>query len=159
MAILTDSVGQELEAQLPTESALRRHGSLTIALIQALEGIDPTQRSVRDLESSVRDLAPLSFQILCDAEDSLLLSSPSPLRGLELIGQLEELRLRQTIETLGKVIARREAQDDYWPEGRLTLGIAYAAKGDYDTARRWLEEAVAILSGRGLAEDGYQMAM
>ena len=78
---------------------------------------------------------------------------------MKLLGQLEELCLRQVIETLTKTIQHRETQEDYWPEGRLNAGIAYAILGDYQVARRWLEEAVDIFAGSDLVEDGRAMAV
>ena len=153
-------VGREREVQLPGESPPRVHGVLTHTLIQVLEQADPVHTRLTDLESFLGDaLSILDLLATDDAKDRLLFASPALSTAVEMTQALEQQDLRQIIDTLEKVIARKESQDDYWPEGRLNVGIAYAALGDHPAARRWLEEAVAILSGRGLAEDGYQMAI
>ena len=63
----------------------------------------------------------------------------------ELLACLDERPASEIIAGLEEVIARREQQGDYWPEGRLNLGIAHACLGEYEDARRWLEDAVNIL--------------
>jgi hypothetical protein len=62
-----------------------------------------------------------------------------------LLVHMGEQRARRIIATLEEVIARREQQGDYWPEGRLNLGIAYACLGEYEDARHWLDDAANML--------------
>ena len=61
-------------------------------------------------------------------------------------------------ERLEAVINERQAQDDYWPEGRLSAGIARAALGDAERAHRHLTDAVDLLSGRGIGGPDAAMA-
>jgi hypothetical protein len=157
--VLKASVGREHELQLPGESAPRAHGALTAALIRLLEGIDTTRGSIGAFESALLDgFRDMTFRTADEAKNRLFLSMPAHSSAVALLGELERSELRGVIEILERAVAARQGQDDYWPEGRLNLGIAYAAMGDYRTARGWLREAVDILSGRGLAEDSYEMA-
>ncbi len=63
--------------------------------------------------------------------------------------RIEQNSLREGVEFLEEIIRRREAQDDLWPDGRLELGLAYAALGDYEQASRLLEEVINICETGG----------
>jgi tetratricopeptide (TPR) repeat protein len=77
-------------------------------------------------------------------------------RSLE---RLAQAPVRETIAFLEEVIARRQERGDLWPDGRLNLGIAYAALGDYEEARRILEEVIDICESGGRYPYGEEMAM
>ncbi len=59
--------------------------------------------------------------------------------------------LKACIATLERIAKAREASNDYWPVGRLAIGIAYAELRDMKAAMKWLQEADDVLSGRDVA--------
>ncbi len=61
----------------------------------------------------------------------------------------EQKSLREIAEFMQEVVQKREARGDLWPEGRLQLGIAYAALKEYADARRVLDEVIRICESGG----------
>jgi tetratricopeptide (TPR) repeat protein len=139
--------GKEGEAQLTGEPSPRFHGTLTRELHGILERAKPGRETVPNLERSLKEGFGdgVAVRIAQGAQDSLLLADELMGRADALLARIGERRARQVIAALEEVIARREQQGDYWPEGRLNLGIAYACLGEYEDARRWLDDAANML--------------
>jgi tetratricopeptide (TPR) repeat protein len=77
--------------------------------------------------------------------------------------RLEQEPITQTITLLSRMIEQREQQNNLYPEGRLNLGVAYVAVGDYERGLPLLERAVALYTDptvftRELEHDPYAEA-
>jgi hypothetical protein len=139
-------VGNETRAKLGGETAPHTHGTLTRVLHGILEQADPSQHTFGDLERALKEvLDDVDLQVSDAARGELILANALQIKTAKLMADLDEQGARQIIAGLEEAITRREQQKDYWPEGRLNLGIAYACLGQYEEARRWLEEAVNML--------------
>lgn len=57
---------------------------------------------------------------------------------------LEQESIKQSITILRRMVEQREQQNDPYPEGRLNLGVACAAIGDYKRGLLELQRAVAL---------------
>jgi tetratricopeptide (TPR) repeat protein len=140
---LQERIGTEKQTQLTGDTAQQPHGALTSALHAILERADPTRDTFGDLE---RALIEVSDDVTLQASDAtrrqLVFANELQIRASTLVTRLDEQCTREIIAGLQEVIARREQQGDYWPEGRLNLGIAYACLGQYEDAQRWLDDAV-----------------
>lgn len=136
--------GRGKRAQLTGEPVPRFHGALTSQLHGILESADPSGETFGDLERSLKEAFEhdLTVKVSDATRGQLVLANNIATRASELMVRLDEQRARQIIAGLEEVITRREQQGDYWPEGRLNLGIAYASLGEYEAAKRWLEDAV-----------------
>ncbi len=124
-------------------------------------GADASRETFDDLERSLKEAFghDVTVRVSDATRDQLVLANNTVCtRADELIARLEEQRARQIIAGLEEVIARREQQGDYWPEGRLNLGIAYACLGEYENARRWLDDAVDIFRSPSYIPRSEQMA-
>lgn len=140
-------VGREKEAQLAGEPAPRFHGTLTSELHGILERTKPGRETIADLERSLKEVFEhgIAVRISDGAGGRLLLANQVLGRADELLVRMGEQRARRIIADLEEVIARRQQRGDYWPEGRLNLGIAYACLGEYEQAKHWLEDAENML--------------
>ena len=140
-------MGVETEAKLG-QGAEQVHGTLTGALYAILDRADAARESYGELERDLQKaLRGILVKVAEAARGQVILTNQITLpRARELIQHLmagpDEQRAREIIAGLQEVITRREQQGDYWPEGRLNLGIAYACLGEYQDAERWLDEAV-----------------
>jgi hypothetical protein len=63
--------------------------------------------------------------------------------------QVKEQALRTIATFLEEAVEKRQARDDLWPDGRLQLGITYAALKEYASARRILDEVIRICESGG----------
>lgn len=88
-------------------------------------------------------LAGASVTYFALGED-LFLGNPDLAQVYASLEKIEEAPLRETAAFLEEVIRRRESQEDLWPDGRLELGIVYAALGEYRRASLVLDEVVQI---------------
>jgi hypothetical protein len=95
---------------------------------------------------------------ITDDEAQLLLSTPEMTQVVQAINQEEQRPLREIVDFLETVIAKRAARDDLWPEGRLQLGIAYATLQEYANARRVLQEVIQICESGGRYMERAEMA-
>jgi hypothetical protein len=140
-------VGREKEVQLAGEPAPQLHGTLTSELHGILERARPGRETVAKLERSLKEVFEhgVAVRIPGGTEGRLFLASQTLGRADELLVRLGEQRARRIIADLEEVIARRQQQGDYWPEGRLNLGIAHACLGEYEQAKYWLDDAANML--------------
>jgi tetratricopeptide (TPR) repeat protein len=82
-------------------------------------------------------------------ETQLFLSNPNIQAMYETLKEIEQAPLKDIAEFLRGVIEQRARQDDLWPDGRLHLGIVYAALEDFEAARNTLEEVIEICESGG----------
>jgi tetratricopeptide (TPR) repeat protein len=72
--------------------------------------------------------------------------------------EIKALSLEEIAAFLQEAVAKREAREDLWPEGRLQLGITYAALKDYPAAKRTLDEVIRICESGGKYMEQHYMA-
>jgi len=153
--------GKEERVRFTGEPAPRFHGTLTKQFYEILTSADASRETFGDLERSLQEAFghDVTVRVADATRDQIVLANNTVCtRADELIARLEEQRPRQIIAGLEEVIARREQQGDYWPEGRLNLGIAYACLGEYENARRWLADAVDMFRSPSYIPRSQQMA-
>lgn len=80
---------------------------------------------------------------------SALAAAANPDHAAPELPQNAQKRLEAIVAFLQEAVAKREARNDLWPEGRLQLGIAYAALKEYPAARRTLDEVIRICQSGG----------
>lgn len=133
---------------------------LTKALLALLAEVDRATFTLGDLERFLDTHEAKGMVVLMadEVRPRLLFRPAAYTDALAALDALERAPLQVLADTLDHLTASHEAQDDPWPEGRLNAGIAYELVGDLDAARRRLEEAVAILEGRGVGNEAAQMA-
>ena len=128
------------------------------ALLQCLERVDPQrttnanfQKQLEQAIATSRDEPlPLPSPSLAFPEaDQLFLSNQTMTELIRELRTAEQNPLLEIVTFLQAVVDKREARNDLWPEGRLQLGIAYAALADYANARRVLEEVINICASGG----------
>lgn len=155
----TDPV--EIEAALLDEAAGTCHGRLTVTLVSLLERENIATATFADLVAHVerQELpARVELRISDEARRRPVWGTAAHLALLQETLELERAPLRRIIATLNAAIAQRQGVDDFWPEGRLNAGIACAAAGDYQAARRQIEAALDILSGSHPMGEGERAA-
>ena len=114
---------------------------------------------ITDIERALKELFDdVTVRASETARSQIVLADPLHTQASELMARLDQQRAREIIAGLEEVVAKREKQGDYWPEGRLNLGIAYACLGEYENARRWLDDAVNILRYPSYIPRSEQMA-
>lgn len=152
--------GGETQVEVTDEPSPRFHGTLTNHLRGLLERADPSRETLGDLERSLKHLFgdTLTVKLSESTRDRTLFANELVSTAESLLVRLDQQHARQIIAVLEEVIARRELQEDYWPEGRLNLGIAYASLEEYDDARRWLDDAVNMLRHPSYVGRGEEMA-
>ena len=84
-----------------------------------------------------------SITYFAQGED-LFLGNPDLAQVYASLEKIEQAPLRDTAAFLEEVIRRRESQEDLWPDGRLELGILYAALGEYRQASLVLDDVIQI---------------
>lgn len=99
--------------------------------------------------------APL---IVAPNEEQLLLSNQSITTLMQEIRAIEQAPLREIAEFLQAMVDKRAARGDLWPDGRLQLGIAYAALEEYARARDVLDEVIRICESGGKFNNTMAMA-
>ena len=154
------STGMEKQAKLTGEPAPRHHGTLTSQLNEILESADPNRETYGDLEDALKEVFKdhITVKVAGAARDQVVLLDNAVTKASGLLAHLNEQSARRIIAGLEEVIAQREQQGDYWPEGRLNLGIAYACLGEYENARRWLDDAVNMFRYPSYIPRSEQMA-
>lgn len=153
--------GKEKQAKVTGEPDLRFHGTLTSQLLETFHQADPERETFDNLDRDLEKVFEHNVTVnVPDAIRSQLVFANNIVhaRCSKLLALLDEHHEREIIVNLEEVITRREQQGDYWPEGRLNLGIAYACLGEYEAARRWLEDAVNILRYPSYVPRSQQMA-
>jgi tetratricopeptide (TPR) repeat protein len=68
---------------------------------------------------------------------------------VEEMPEVEKASLEMIATFLQEEVEKREAREDLWPEGRLQLGITYAALKDFEQARVRLDEVIRICQSGG----------
>lgn len=111
---------------------------MTHALIQSLEG-NPS--SIQEWISATKTPAK-EVPVVKGADLTEPLFSPRSLLSdvRKILTKLEQAPIN--IAVLSRLTEQRERQETIDPEGHLNLGIAHAAKGEFDKARGELETAV-----------------
>lgn len=71
---------------------------------------------------------------------------------------LRQTELMEVASFLSAQVEKHQEREDYWPEGRLQLGIAYALLSEYTKARQVLEDMVNFLESGGQFTKNVQMA-
>lgn len=147
----SSSIESELESKFEEKRSGAKgqfFGNLTYALVQSLAEVD-----VRSLTYS-QWLASVSEQlkserpvVLGDHRDERIFDNRT-LRSevLELATRIYQEPVFETIRLLLRMIEQREQLGDPYPEGKLNLGIAYAAIGEYNKSIFALESAIALYS-------------
>lgn len=153
--------GMEELMQVADETTKRSHGFLTWNVLEILAHANPNDYSPDDLARSLNEvLGPrVTIKIAEEARTQLLLADSHHSKANELLKRMAQQQEHQIIDVLKDMIKRRELQRDYWPEGRLNLGIAYACLGEYEEARRWLQEAVIMFRDSSYILHSDQMEM
>jgi len=64
--------------------------------------------------------------------------------------RIEQEPIARATTILSRMIEQRDQQNDLYPEGRLNLGVAYVAVGDYDRGLPLLERAVALYTDESI---------
>lgn len=107
----------------------------------------------QQLELSLRtqstDSLHLPAPLIAAPNDQLLLSNPALTELLREIRAVEQAPIREIAQFLQAMVDKREARGDLWPDGRLQLGIAYAALEEYTRAREVLEAVIRICESGG----------
>jgi tetratricopeptide (TPR) repeat protein len=154
-----------LQSPLPTANLKGYYGIMTHALISGLVGTDNSNltyakwfaRASRQMSSTTQFLvlgdhdgeqwSNFGTQTLGEHLDEPVFESRT-LRGdvLAIATSLKQQPILETIGLLRRMIEQREKQNDPYPEGRLNLGIAYFAMGEYDKCIDNLEHAIALYS-------------
>jgi tetratricopeptide (TPR) repeat protein len=140
-----------------TPQAQTPQGDNFLELWSTLQKADPERMTNREfqqqLEESIRTTGEQpQFEmpkIFYSGDDELFLGNSDLANVYHSLERIEQNSLREAVDFLEEVIRRREAQDDLWPDGRLELGLAYAALGDYQGASRLLEEVIDICETGG----------
>jgi len=145
----------EVKIVLLDEQQPSYHGTLTAALIRSLEQADVARATFSDIVQNLEDefKNDIAVRFSRNIPSRQLFTNTAHVEALHRTIELEQAPIRDILAVLNKAIDRRQKAEDYWPEGRLNAGIAYAAVGDYHKARRLIEEAVDLFSGRGRTED------
>lgn len=136
------------------------------ALISVLENANPESTTNRDVQLQIAELvrgseenARLNFiHSYCSDPNVLFLGNEDLTVVYRSLEEIEQSSIREAVSFLENVIRRRESQDDLWPDGRLELGLAHAALGDYVRASRVLIEVIEICESGGKYY-GQNMAM
>lgn len=133
-----------LEAELPNpqgDSTQKFYGRFTHALVQYLWQTEPTELTYTQLIEGTKAFAQGD-----DQDKPLFFNHTRNAAILQLVREIEQTPIQATIVLLHRLIEQREQQGDLYPEGRLNVGIAYAAIKDYDKGIGYLERAVALYS-------------
>jgi tetratricopeptide (TPR) repeat protein len=154
-----------LQSPLPTANLKGYYGIMTHALISGLVGTDNSNltyaqwfaRASRQMSSTTPFLvlgdhdgeqwSNFGTQTLGAHLDEPVFDSRK-LRGdvLAIATRLKQQPIQETIDLLLRMIEQREKQNDPYPEGKLNLGIAYSAMGEYDKCIDNLEDAINLYS-------------
>lgn len=153
--------GKEELVQLADETTERFHGALTRNMLEILEHATPNDYLLDDLARSLKEvfLDDVTIKGAQGARSQFLLAGSQHNKAHMLLERMDQQQEHQIIAVLEDMIKRRELQRDYWPEGRLNLGIAYACLGEYEKARRWLQEAVNMFRNPSYILHSDQMEM
>jgi hypothetical protein len=125
------------------------------AILSVLEKADPERTTNRDVRQQIEEiLLPTERRfddqkIFYADDDQLFLGNKDLTTVYESLGRIEQNSIREAVSFLEDVVRRRQSQDDLWPDGRLELGLAYAALGDYEQASRVLTEVIEICESGG----------
>jgi hypothetical protein len=144
----------EAETMLLDEAQPAYHGQLTADLVRFLERAGGPQVLFADLVKHLRKqwTEDVSLRVAEEILPRTLWQSAAHFELMQRALELEQAPLRRVSAVLNRAIEARQKKEDYWPEGRLNAGIAAAAAGDYQEARRLIAEAVDIMEGRGPLE-------
>ncbi|HSF49409.1 MAG TPA: tetratricopeptide repeat protein [Nitrososphaeraceae archaeon] len=114
------------------------HGELTYAIIKTFIENDINNMTYSKLIDLISTVKP---KIIFDKEDALVFSNSKLVNKVtKSLKTIEKLQvINKAIFLLQRLIERR---NDIYPEGYLNLGIAYAAKGDYDNGIKSIERAI-----------------
>jgi hypothetical protein len=135
-------------------------------LLTVIRRADPERTTNRELKQQINSLVLAQAEqnrarspiINHSGEEALFLGNRELVDLIRAFQQIEQGPARQAVEFLKRTIRRRESQSDLWPEGRLQLGMAYAALGEWELARRELDEVIMICESGGRYK-GQNMAM
>lgn len=127
------------------------------ALADVLAGTDPGTLTNAQFEQRLKAAIQaqrnnLDFQpplVLTAGPQGLFLGNHALNEVNLALQEVEAAPLRETAAFLEAVIERREEQADLWPDGRLELGITYAALGESRRASEKLEEVIQICQSGG----------
>jgi Flp pilus assembly protein TadD len=127
------------------------------ALVKILSQADPERTTNREVQQQITSLVRAKDEqtrvetpiIYYSDKNELFLGNQELAELYQAFEQIEQQPVHQAVEFLEEVIQRREAQNDLWPEGRLELGIAYAALGEWEQARKELDEVIMICESGG----------
>jgi hypothetical protein len=146
-----------IQPESAPESGVHQAAFYLSALQAVLERADPEKlthqelhRRLEEIISSGEQPALAEAPAIYYAQGSDLFLANADLAAVYLsLEKLEELPVSEMVEFLEDTIHRRQAQMDLWPEGRLEMGIAYAALGEYERASAVLIELITICESGG----------
>ena len=114
-----------------------------------------------ELEADLRKVfgSDIYVKIEKEGHQATFLADPLQHKALQFVDQIAAREIADLIKVLSDMVASREQQGDWWPEGRLNLGIAYATAGEYTKACDFLEQARDLAMGRGIVNDKVKQAV
>ncbi len=141
-------------------------GLLTRALVRTLEKEGEQGLTYDEWFRRAAEPLPVNaeFVILGEGRDEPVFANRAARdRALAILTQLEQEPIRQAITSLSRLIEQREQQNDPYPEGKLNLGVAYIAMGNYEHGLPLLKHAVSLYTepavfARELERDPYAEA-
>jgi tetratricopeptide (TPR) repeat protein len=126
---------------------------LTRALVRASEGADLQSLTYSEWlnRASAKPESSDEFVVAGDRADGPILENHA-IRAVafSLLTRLGQKPVADAISLLSRMIEQRDQQGDTFPEGRLNLGVAYAAVGDYERALPLLGRAVALYTDQSI---------
>jgi uncharacterized caspase-like protein len=128
------------------------HGYLTYALVQALASADASSLSYRSWleaanagQGSSRPLFGAMDHLNEPRLDEPLFENHSLKESIHsLLQRIDREPVEEAVAILRRVIDERHQQGDWYPEGRLNLGIACAAAGDHAHSIEMLERTISL---------------
>jgi hypothetical protein len=140
-----------------TPQAQTPQGDNFLELWPTLQKTDPERMTNREFRQQLEESILATGEqpqfempkIFYSDDNELFLGNSDLANVYHSLERIEQNSLREAVAFLEEVIRRREAQDDLWPDGRLELGLAYAALGDYERASRVLGDVIEICEGGG----------
>lgn len=125
----------------------RWHGTLTHAILQSLSSFDTSAISAAQLSGAVSERLTESAAVFLpdkDPADYLFENRSQRAEVQNQILKIENAPINEAIGLMWNLIRQKEKIGDYYPEGRMNVGIMHGFKGEYDDAISALERAISL---------------